>query len=120
MKDLDLVKIGYWVATGIMCAIFIFSATMYFTKYEMVKGFFVELGYPSYLVYPLAVAKILAVIAILSNKSKMLKEWAYAGFFFDAVLASAAHYVNGEGIGLSVLAIVAVVVSRYLDGKVKR
>lgn len=77
----NLVKIGYWVATGIMCAIFIFSATMYFTKYEMVKGFFEELGYPSYLVLPLAIAKILAVVAIISNKSKILKEWAYAGFF---------------------------------------
>lgn len=40
-------------------------------------------------------------------------------FFFDAVLASVAHYMNGEGIGLSIMAVAAVVVSRYLDIRMK-
>ena len=55
---------------------------MYFTKYEMVKGFFQSLGYPIYLIYPLATAKVLGIIAIITKKSRLLKEWAYAGFFF--------------------------------------
>ncbi len=105
-------KIIYWISTGLMCLIFIFSAIMYFMKYEMVKGFFEALGYPIYIIYPLAVAKLLGVVAVLSKKSKLLLEWAYAGFFFDAVLATAAHYFAGHGIGLSALAILLVVVSR--------
>jgi len=110
----------YWLSTGVMCVIFIYSAGMYFTKYEMVKGFFEQLNYPTYIVYPLAVAKILGVIAVLSRKSKVLMEWAYAGFFFDAVLATAAHYYAGHGFGLSVIAIIAVVLSRVFYSRLFR
>ena len=117
---MDLTKIIYWISTLVMCAIFAFSAGMYFTKYEMVTGFFQSLGYPTYIVYPLAVAKVLGIIAVLSRQSKVLKEWAYAGFFFDAVLATAAHTDAGHGLGLSVVAIIAVVVSRIYDEKMFR
>ncbi|MEM8909428.1 MAG: DoxX family protein, partial [Bacteroidota bacterium] len=103
--------------TVLMCLLFLFSATMYFTKYEMVAGFFQTLGFPTWIIYPLAVAKVLAVVAILSNRSQLLKEWAYAGFFYDAVLATMAHYMAEHGaFGLSTLAIVLVIVSRMLDG----
>ena len=111
-------KIIYWIVTVMMCLLFLFSAGMYFTKYEMVKGFFQTLGFPTWIVYPLAVAKVLGVIAVLSRQSKMLKEWAYAGFFFDAVLATTAHYMAGHGLlGLSSIAIFLVLVSRALDGQ---
>ncbi len=116
---MNIEKIIYWIATAIMCGIFMFSAGMYFTKYEMVSGFFEMLTFPTWLIYPLAVAKILGVIAVLSRQSNLLKEWAYAGFFFDAVLATAAHYDAGHGvIGLSLLALVAVIVSRFFDSRV--
>ena len=100
-------KIIYWIATAVCCGIMLFSAQMYFLKYEMVKGFFQSLNYPTYLIYPLAIAKILGIIAILSNKSNWLKEWAYAGFFFDAVLAFAAHYQAGQGLQPMGFAVIA-------------
>jgi len=107
-------NIIYWISTILMCAIFLFSASMYFMRTEMVKGFFEMLHYPSYLVYPLAVAKILGIIAVLSNKSKMLKEWAYAGFFFDAVLAAAAHInIADGGEMMSIAAIILIIISRF-------
>ena len=112
---MNISKIIYWIATAIMCLIFLFSASMYFMKYEMVSGFFEALGYPTYIIYPLAVAKVLGVIAVLYKKVRVLTEWAYAGFFFDAVLATAAHYAMGHGIGLSVLALVAELVSRGFE-----
>ena len=114
---MKLPKIAYWITTVLMCLIFLFSAGMYFTKYEMVKGFFEALGHPTYIIYPLAVAKVLGVVAVLSNKVKVLTEWAYAGFFFDAVLATAAHSFAGHGIGLSAIAIVLVLASRFLLSK---
>ena len=117
---MDTIKIIYWTSTMIMIAIFAFSAGMYFSNYEMVSGFFESLGYPTYLVYPLAIAKILGIIAILSKKSKVLKEWAYAGFFFDAVLATWAHQQAGDGLGLSAIAIVVILVSRWYDSKLFR
>jgi len=112
-------KIIYWIATAIMCLIFLYSASMYLTKYKMVTGFFEALSFPTWLVYPLAIAKILGVIAILSKQSKFLKELAYAGFFYDAVLALTAHLVNNDGQHLiASVALVAIVVSWYFDRKV--
>lgn len=110
-------KIIYWIATGIMVTVFAYSAFMYLTKFEMVQGFYTALGFPTWLVLPSAVAKILGIVAILSRKSTLLKEWAYAGFFFDALLATAAHHFAGHGIvGLSLLALAATVASRVFDG----
>ena len=95
------------------------SASMYFLKYDMVAGFFRDLGFPTWLVYPLATAKYLGVIAILSKKSKLLKEWAYAGMFFDMVLAFTAHTMSEDGgQGAAALGILVLLVSRYFDSKV--
>jgi len=111
-------KLIYWVSTLAMCGVFAFSASMYFTKTEMVRGFFEALNYPSYLVIPLAVLKVLGIIAVLTRKSKLLTEWAYAGFFLDAVLAFTAHTVAADGGTMfSIIAIVATVVSRYMYGR---
>ena len=85
----------------------------------MVSGFFADLGFPTWLLYPLATAKILGVIAILSKKSKLLKEWAYAGMFFDMTLAFTAHVMAGDGAqGLAAIGLLALVVSRYFDWKI--
>ena len=105
-------RIIYYLSTLVMCLIFTFSAVMYFTKYDMVKGFFEHMGFPIWMIYPLAVAKLLGVIAVVTRKSQTLKEWAYAGFFYDAVMATAAHYFAGDGITPpSVVAALAVIVS---------
>ncbi len=112
-------KLIYWISTGLLCGLMLFSASMYLTKPDMVAGFFKQLNYPTYLVYPLATAKILAVVAILSRKSAFLKEWAYAGIFFDVVLAFTAHIMAQDGGWMMAFAgIVLVVVSRFLDGRV--
>jgi hypothetical protein len=106
-------NIIYWISTGLMCALFLFSAVMYITRTAEVKGFFQLLNYPTYLVFPLATAKILGIIAVLSNKSKLLKEWAYAGFFFDAVLATMSHIDAKDGSEMmAIAAIILVIVSR--------
>ncbi len=73
-------KIIYWAATIFLCLLMLYSSSMYFTKTEMVKDFFESLGYPTYIVIPLAVAKTLGVIIILWRKSIWLTEWAYQGF----------------------------------------
>ena len=111
-------KIIYWVSTAAMCGVFAFSASMYFTKTEMVRGFFDALGYPSYLVIPLAILKVLGIVAVLTRASKFLTEWAYAGFILDAVLAFVAHNVAQDGQELfSIIAIIATIVSRYMYGR---
>ena len=56
----------------------------------MVVESFTQLGYPAYLIYPFATAKLLGLVAIWTKKSETLKEWAYAGFTFDFLLAISA------------------------------
>jgi hypothetical protein len=117
---MNIEKILFWGATGIMSFIFAFSAFNYFFNYEMIAGFFDNFGFPRWIIYPLAVAKVLGIVAVWSNLSQWLKEWAYAGFFFDAVLAFTAHYIAEDGGGLfSAVAIVTVLISRFLDERVR-
>ena len=110
-------KIVYWIATGLLCLLMLASAGMYIFNHAAVLGIFTNLGYPTYIVYPLAIAKILGVIAILSKQSKTLKEWAYAGFFFDFILAASAHYFANESPIIAIVALLLLLVSYALDRK---
>ncbi len=94
---------------------------MYLFSYEVAEGYFVRLGFPTWMVYPSAIVKLLGVTAILSKKSTLLKEWAYAGFFFDAVMAFTAHSMAGDGEGgIAALAILAVILSRFFESRLAR
>ncbi len=111
---LTIFKIVYWISTLAMCGIMLFSASMYLTKTDMIQGYFESMQYPSYLVIPLAVAKVLGVLAIIFHRVKILKEWAYAGFFFDAVLATTAHAkANDGGYGMALALLFCLLISRF-------
>ncbi|MCK8520428.1 DoxX family protein [Aquimarina sp. D1M17] len=90
-------KTIYWISTSLMCLLFMFSASMYLFAHERASSFFNNLGFPTWLIYPLAILKILGVIMILTKKSTFLKELAYAGFLFDVLLALAAHVMVRDG-----------------------
>ena len=51
------------------------------------------LGYPTYLLLIIGVAKILGSIAVLQTKFRTIKEWAYAGFTIDYIGASTSFYI---------------------------
>lgn len=112
-------KIIYWTATGLFCAIMLYSASMYLLNTEMVKDFFESFNYPTYIVLPLAVAKILGVLMILWRGNAWLTEWAYAGFFFDVTLAFFAHYSAQDDVTLTLVAMLLLLVS-YFFGKTVR
>lgn len=61
-----------------------------------VDGFVHILGYPLYFVTILGVWKVLGAIAILVPRFPRLKEWAYAGIFFDLTGAAA----SSAGVGV--------------------
>ena len=112
-------KIIYYIATGLLTALLLMSAGMYVFKHEMVAEMFGAFGYPVYIIYPLAVAKLLGLFAIWNPNFKTLKEWAYAGFFFNFVLAFFAHFTIGDGEqGGAIIAIVLLIVS-YIFSKKK-
>lgn len=90
--------IAYWLTTGLFALAM--SASAYFElsqSEQMVQGF-QHLGYPLYLLTILGVAKALGVVALLVPRFPRLKEWAYAGFTFDLLGASASHGFSGDPI----------------------
>ena len=114
-------KIIYYTFTVIFTLIIVFSAGMYFFNHDFIKQAFTNLGYPTYLIYPYATAKILGVIAIWQTKFMRIKEWAYSAFFFAFILAFFAHYMIGDGEQMgAVLAIVLLVISYIFYKKTKK
>ena len=55
-----------------------------------------HLGYPVYLLTILGIWKLLGVVAVLIPKFPVLKEWAYAGFFFAMSGAAISHIISGD------------------------
>ncbi|MGB1315471.1 MAG: DoxX family protein [Chitinophagales bacterium] len=111
-------KIIYLISTGLLSLMMLMSAGMYIVKNADVSVIFSGLGFPTYIIYPLAVAKILGIIAIWTKKSQCLKEWAYAGFFFDFVLAASAHISVSDGEFIpAIVAIVLLFVSYFSEKK---
>lgn len=90
-------KILFYSSTGLLTAFVLMGVSNYVFKTDMVAGMFGALGFPAYIIYPMAIAKILGLIAIWSKKFSKLKEWAYAGFFFNFTLAIIAHVAVADG-----------------------
>ncbi|MGH1337728.1 MAG: DoxX family protein [Aureispira sp.] len=112
-------KTIYWIATGLLCFLFFSGAMMYLFNYQHAYKFFVSLGFPIWIIYPLAGLKILGVVAILTRKSLFLKELAYAGFLYDAILALVAHIVVSDGeYAPAIVAIIVTIISWNYDRKV--
>src|SRR6478609_5428169 len=55
-----------------------------------------HLGYPIYFLTILGVWKILGAVTVLVPKFPVLKEWAYAGFFFVVSGAIFSHIALGD------------------------
>jgi hypothetical protein len=73
-----------------------------------------HLGYPLYLMRILGLAKILGAVAIVTNRSRTLTEWAYAGYAFDLIGAVASHLVVGDGpVAAAPAVMLALVLSSY-------
>lgn len=79
------VKMWYWILTGLICALMLFSSVPSIVPGEDAIKFFAGLGYPAYIIPFLSVAKILGVIGILVPGYPRIREWAYAGLTFDLV-----------------------------------
>jgi uncharacterized membrane protein YphA (DoxX/SURF4 family) len=98
--------IAYWAST-IIVAVTIGSGggAQVAHLQQNVDGFVRVLGYPLYFVTVLGVWKVLGAIAILVPRFPRLKEWAYAGIFFDLTGAAASWAaVGGSGEAFHILA----------------
>lgn len=116
---MKLQRIIYWITTIGICALMGYSAQLYFLNTEMVQGFFESLNYPTYVVIPLAILKVCAIVMILWRGIPWLTEWAYAGIFFDVVLAAAAHYEAAQDITLTLVGLILLLGSYFFGKEVR-
>ena len=74
----------YWVSTIIFAALMIFSAAGGLQPSpQAIQIIHDGLGYPIYFIQFISIAKLLGAIIILIPGLRSIKEWAYAGLFFD-------------------------------------
>ena len=92
-------KIIYWVATIWLALGMVSTGIVQLIQMEEEKQMMTDLDYPMYLMTILGVWKILGVIAILIPKFPLLKEWAYAGFFFAMSGAVISHIILADPVG---------------------
>ena len=90
-------NIIYWAATGFLAfGMLAQGLAQIFHTNGYIEMINVQLGYPSYFLTIIGVWKILGVIAILIPGFRLLKEWAYAGFFFVMSGAVFSHLASGD------------------------
>jgi uncharacterized membrane protein len=90
-------KLIYWTSTILLAFGMLASGLSQLFHVKEMDALITHVGYPLYFMNIIGVWKILGVIAILIPKQKLLKEWAYAGFFFLMTGALISHLAIGDG-----------------------
>jgi DoxX-like family len=81
-------KVIYWTGAALMSFWFGASGFCELTHNPVVWDITVKLGYPPHFIYILGIAKLSGVIVLLTpNRLLRLKEWVFAGIFFDILFA---------------------------------
>jgi hypothetical protein len=89
-------KIIYWIATGFLALGMLAGGVQQLLQIGGYVDIISQLGYPIYMLSILGAWKILGVIVILIPKFPLVKEWAYAGFFFTMSSAAVSHITVGQ------------------------
>ncbi|WP_448701965.1 DoxX family protein [Mucilaginibacter sp. AW1-3] len=112
-------RIIYWIATLWLALGMISTGAVQLLKAKAGAGgadSLAHLGYPDYILTLLGIWKILGVVAVLIPKFALIKEWAYAGFFFVMSGAIFSHIASGNPVSEifpALLLLVLTVVSWY-------
>jgi hypothetical protein len=111
----------YRVVTGLFTLHMLFTIIAYIFMHDMVKEVFESLGFSAAIIYPLAGAKFLGLLAIWTNKSRILKELAYVGFAIDFILAISSHMIaNDGGFAGAMVALIMLILSYVYHRKLSK
>jgi hypothetical protein len=100
--------IAYWITTGIVALMLLFSLS-YLTGNEQVVTGFAKAGYPQHLRIVLGIAKPTAAIVLLLPGIALLKEWAYAGVSFAWIMAFISASASREPVPLRMMPLMLLV-----------
>jgi hypothetical protein len=106
-------EVIYWIFATLTLAFLIVFGLQDLLRAQTVADTIRHLGYPWYFCYLLGAGKLLAALALVHPKTRILREWAYAGIVFELISSFASHSFVGDAWSLRVaplivLAIVAV------------
>jgi uncharacterized membrane protein YphA (DoxX/SURF4 family) len=106
---------AYWVTTMLGPASFVIGGFLGITRDPQMLATLHHLGYPDYLATISGAWKILGALSVVAPGLPRLKEWAYAGFFFELSTAAASHAAVGDGVVdiVAPLAFLALVVASW-------
>lgn len=104
-------KIIYWIVTIFLSIGMLAGGIQQALQIGGYNEIITKLHYPLYVLSILGVWKILGVIAILIPKFPLLKEWAYAGFFFAMSGAAISHFVVVQSFTEAVPALILLIVT---------
>lgn len=103
-------KIIYWVTTGLISLMMLFSAYNYFQNPAVAEGF-TKMGFPDFFRVELGIAKIIAaLVLIVPQIPSRIKEWAYAGLGIVFISATIAHIANGDAVAMVISPLVFLVI----------
>lgn len=91
-------KIIYWIFTLWMSLGMVSTGIVQLMKTEPEVTRMTHLGFPVYTLTLLGICKLLGIVVILIPRFPILKEWVYAGFFFNLIGALYAHFVLSDPI----------------------
>lgn len=95
-------KIIYWISTGIIVSVMLWSAINFAFNAEM-KDAFVHLGLPNWFRLELTTAKLLGVLAlVVPGIPHKIREFAYFGFAIVLLSTPVAHLSSGDSVLLEV------------------
>lgn len=86
----------YWIATAWLSLGMVSSGVVQLIQMPEERAMMEHLGYKAYVLPLLGIWKLLGVLAILLPRLPLLKEWAYAGFFFAMSGAVVSHAALGD------------------------
>ncbi len=89
-------KIIYWISTLWLALGMVSTGIVQLFQMKQETDMMAHLGYPQYFLTILGIWKLLGTIAVIVPKFPMLKEWAYAGFFFAMSGAVFSHLACGD------------------------
>jgi uncharacterized membrane protein YphA (DoxX/SURF4 family) len=104
-------KIIYWVVTIFLSIGMLAGGIQQMLQIGGYNEIVSNLGYPLYLLTIIGTWKILGVIAILIPKFPLLKEWAYAGFFFVMSGAFISHLAVGQSYTEAIPSLILLIVT---------
>ncbi|MBL8937518.1 MAG: DoxX family protein [Archangium sp.] len=88
--------IGYWVVTALLVLVFASGGVMDLRQSPEVLEGMKSLGYPAYFATLLGLWKLAGALALVVPGFARVKEWAYAGMFFDLTGAAVSHAAVGD------------------------